>query len=214
MLTGTFLFLRAQALTEMLGPQARKLAATAAAELCLGQLRESENAYDADLAPGDHLEVLALKTGALFRLALQLGALLGGTGQAEMEALTAYARHLGLAFQLSDDLLDIEGEVEATGKDTLADIRAGVYSLPWLLLLRDGGEPSGIVRRIFGRNRLTADAAAEALLVLRNSDAISRARDLLVAEIRQGVDAVRAIPDEAARMSLARLADGMASRTR
>ncbi|MBR0696735.1 polyprenyl synthetase family protein [Bradyrhizobium lablabi] len=214
MLTGTFLFLRAQALTEALGPRARKLAATSAAELCLGQLRESENAYNTELPAEDHLEVIALKTGSLFRLALQLGALLGGVGRAETEALTRYARHLGLAFQLSDDLLDIEGDAATTGKETLADIRAGVYSLPWLLLIRSGKESSEIVKRIFARNRLSDGDVREALTLLLCSDAIPRARDILAAQIRQGIDALHFLSDRSAANSLANLATSMAGRTR
>ena len=214
MLTGTFLFLRAQALTEMFGPDARKLAATSAADLCLGQLRESENAYDTDLTPEAHLEVLALKTGALFRLALQLGGLLGGASKAEMGGLTAYARHLGLAFQLSDDLLDIDGDVEATGKETLSDIRTGVYSLPWLLLLRSEDGSSGPVRKIFDRTSLTPDDIAEALAILRNSDAVFRARARLIVEIEASINSLQAISDGSSRTSLANLASRMASRTK
>jgi heptaprenyl diphosphate synthase len=212
MLTGTFLFLRAQALAEMLGAPARKLAATAAAELCLGQLRESENAYDTGLAPDVHLEVLALKTGALFRLALQLGALLGGRGRCETQALTTYARHFGLAFQLSDDLLDIESQAAKTGKDSLLDVRTGVYSLPWLLLLAGDDSGSQTVRHLFGKNRLTIDDAKQALDVLCASDAIGRARARLASEIRHAVDALHAVRDAAACSSLAELAGSMALR--
>jgi heptaprenyl diphosphate synthase len=214
MLTGTFLFLRAQALIEALGPQARKLAAALAAELCLGQLRESENAYDTELSPEDHLEVIALKTGSLFRLSLQLGALLGGVRRTETEALTRYARHLGLAFQLSDDLLDIEGNAASTGKETLADIRTGVYSLPWLLLMNAGERSSDVVKHVFRRNWLSPEDVEEALTLLLGSDAIVRAHDILVAQIRQGIDALHSIQDRAAARSLANLATSMASRTR
>jgi heptaprenyl diphosphate synthase len=214
MLTGTFLFLRAQALTETFGPDARKLASASAADLCLGQLRESENAYDPDLTPEDHLEVLALKTGALFGLALQLGGLLGGASDAEMKGLAAYARHLGLAFQLSDDLLDIEGDVGTTGKETLSDIRAGVYSLPWLLLLRSEDGSSGSVRKILDRTSLTPDDVAEALVMLRNSDAVFRARARLASEIAASIDSVQAISNSSSRTSLANLASRMANRTK
>jgi octaprenyl-diphosphate synthase len=214
MLTGTFLFLRMQALAEALGPRARKLAATSAAELCLGQLREAENAYDTALSPETHLDIIALKTGSLFRLALELGALLGGVSRADTTAFISYARHLGLAFQLSDDLLDIEGNAATIGKETLADIRAGVYSLPWLLLMREGGRSSESVKRIFGRNRLFPSDAEEALAVLRSSGAIPRARDILARQVREGVEALRSLRDRSVANSLANLAMSMTSRTK
>lgn len=214
MLTGTFLFLRAQALTEALGREVRSLAATAAAELCLGQLRESENAYDAELTAQVHLDVLALKTGSLFRLALQIGALLGGARAPQAQALADYGRHLGLAFQLSDDLLDLGDDAAATGKDALADIRAGVYSLPWLLALRGEPAPAEALKRLFAQHSLSAADVAEALAILRSTDAITRARERLGAEIQKCLEVLGPIQDTAARASLAALARSMATRTR
>lgn len=213
MLTGTFLFLRAQVLTEALGHEVRSLAATAAAELCLGQLRESENAYNAELTAQVHLDVLALKTGSLFRLALQIGALLGGAG-AQAQALVDYGQHLGLAFQLSDDLLDISDDAAATGKDTLADIRAGVYSLPWLLALRGEPAPANALKHLFAQHSLSAADATKAFEILRSTDAIPKARDRLAAEISQCLEVLGPIQDAAARNSLATLAGSMATRTR
>lgn len=214
MLTGTFLFLRAQSLVATLEPEARKLAAAAAAALCLGQLRESENAFDADLSPEAHLEILALKTGALFRLALQLGALLGKASALETEALVSYAHHFGLAFQLSDDLLDVEGDQAITGKDVLNDIRTGVYSLPWLLLLGAPDKAAHTVKQIFARRRLTSHDLADALHALKTSDALVRARARLMREIERAIDALRPVPDGPAHRSLSRLAETMSRRVR
>jgi geranylgeranyl pyrophosphate synthase len=70
----------------------------------------------------DDLEAIhARKTGALFVAAVRGGALAGGPSEASLEALTLYARNLGLAFQITDDLLDLEGDSEQLGKDTRRD---------------------------------------------------------------------------------------------
>ena len=70
----------------------------------------------------DDLEAIhARKTGALFVAAVRGGALAGGAGERVLDALTLYARNLGLAFQITDDLLDLEGDPERLGKDAGRD---------------------------------------------------------------------------------------------
>jgi geranylgeranyl diphosphate synthase type II len=73
------------------------------------------------------------KTGALLTVSLRLGAILGGGTAAEIEALTAYAEHLGLAFQIKDDILDQEGDSAAMGKPSGSDLRRGKATYPSLM---------------------------------------------------------------------------------
>jgi farnesyl diphosphate synthase len=75
----------------------------------------------------------ALKTGALIACAVSLGAILGGAGPAERAALEAFAADLGLAFQIRDDLLDIEGDSATTGKRVGKDADAGKATFATLL---------------------------------------------------------------------------------
>jgi geranylgeranyl diphosphate synthase type II len=63
------------------------------------------------------------KTGALFRMAVRSGAILGGAGPGRLERLTAFAEHFGLAFQITDDILDVTGQAEQTGKPAGSDVR-------------------------------------------------------------------------------------------
>lgn len=95
-------------------------AAVGAAGCCGGQA--ADLAADAATVVLDDLESIhARKTGALFVAAVRGGALAGGAGEASLEALTLYARNLGLAFQITDDLLDREGDPVRLGKDTHRD---------------------------------------------------------------------------------------------
>jgi farnesyl diphosphate synthase len=75
----------------------------------------------------------AMKTGALIRASVEMGAIVGGAGTAERQALVAYAKALGLAFQISDDLLDAEGEADIIGKKVAKDGAAGKATLVGLL---------------------------------------------------------------------------------
>ena len=98
-----------------------ELAAAAGAEgCCAGQA--ADLAADPKSLVLDDLEAIhSKKTGALFVAAVRGGALAGGAGEATLEALTLFARNLGLAFQITDDLLDLGGDPERMGKDTQRD---------------------------------------------------------------------------------------------
>src|SRR2546430_17669424 len=82
------------------------------------------------------------KTATLLRCACELGAVHGGGAPAQVLALKRFGWHLGVAFQLVDDLLGIWGDPEMTGKPTLADLRAGKKTVPVVAALAAGGGPS------------------------------------------------------------------------
>ncbi len=81
-------------------------------------------AWEGRMADGPQLErIHAMKTGALFRVSLRAGALLGGATEEELAALDAYAAQFGLAFQIQDDVLDVTGDTAKTGKATGRDLK-------------------------------------------------------------------------------------------
>jgi geranylgeranyl pyrophosphate synthase len=99
----------------------RELAAAVGAEGCCGG-QAADLAADASTVVLEDLEAIhARKTGALFVAAVRGGALAGGAGAGALESLTVYARNLGLAFQITDDLLDSAGDPSTLGKDTHRD---------------------------------------------------------------------------------------------
>ncbi|CCO08925.1 polyprenyl synthetase family protein [Desulforamulus hydrothermalis] len=93
------------------------------------------------------------KTGALFRAAVRAGAILGGAGEAQLAALTTYAEQMGLAFQIKDDLLDIEGDEAKIGKPVGSDIKNQKVTYPSLYGLD-------------GARRMADEAAREAVTAL------------------------------------------------
>ena len=98
-----------------------ELAAAVGAAGCCGGQAADLSADPAAVALDDLESIHARKTGALFVAAVRGGALAGGAGEAAVDALTVYARNLGLAFQITDDLLDLEGDPARLGKDTQRD---------------------------------------------------------------------------------------------
>jgi heptaprenyl diphosphate synthase len=95
--------------------------------LCEGQIREAMGAGDSD--PIKHyLEVLKQKTGSLIETSAALGAYLSGADDVVTAALSNYAQNIGLAFQISDDILDLKGDSAKSGKMIGKDLLEGITS--------------------------------------------------------------------------------------
>jgi geranylgeranyl pyrophosphate synthase len=139
--TGDLLFSRAfaeLALNEDLA-QLRALS-DASSALAEGELLQREDAYAPHVAVERYLRRCELKTAALFEAACRLGALVAragldgrGSGRTLAEGLGTFARRIGLAFQLLDDVLDVSGPVERTGKARGTDLLDGTVTLPLIL---------------------------------------------------------------------------------
>ncbi|CAB4847577.1 unannotated protein [freshwater metagenome] len=179
-LTGDFLFARAADIAADLGTDIVRLQARTFERLCTGQIRETVGpAVDQDPV-SHHLGVLADKTGSLIAAAGRMGAMTSGAPERVAVAIAAYGEKFGVAFQLSDDLLDIASESEASGKTPGTDLREGVRTLPVLLALR-ATDPEGARLRELLSGPLVDDVPhAEALGLLRRSPAMAQARLELV----------------------------------
>ena len=106
----------------------------ASSALAEGELLQREDAFDARVSVERYLERCELKTAALFEAACRLGALLAARrSDALADALGAFARRIGLAFQMLDDVLDVSGPVERTGKARGTDLLDGTVTLPLIL---------------------------------------------------------------------------------
>ncbi|HEY3504728.1 MAG TPA: family 2 encapsulin nanocompartment cargo protein polyprenyl transferase [Actinocatenispora sp.] len=104
-----------------------------------------------DVTLAECLEMAGAKTGALLGCACELGALVGGAGATRVARLRQYGEHLGLAFQLADDLLGIWGEPEVTGKPVRADLRTRKKSLPVVAALTAGSTDAERLARLYHR---------------------------------------------------------------
>ena len=114
-LTGDLLFARASDLLADLGPEAVRIQARTFERLVTGQIRETVGAQAGDDPVAHYLEVLADKTGSLVATSARFGASFAGVDVELVRALTAFGEEVGVAFQLSDDLIDIVSEVGASG---------------------------------------------------------------------------------------------------
>lgn len=212
-LAGDYLFAAASILVAELGPEAVRIQAETFQRLVVGQIQETvEPPAGADRIER-YLQVLAGKTGSLIATSGRFGAMFGGATAEVTAAMTRFGEAIGMAFQLSDDLIDITSEASDLGKATGTDLREGVRTLPMLFALVDEGTDPRL-RELLESGPLTDDAQhREALLLLRRSPAMDRAREVL----QQYVETARAqladLPDGAARESLEALVDFMQTRS-
>jgi geranylgeranyl pyrophosphate synthase len=106
----------------------------ASSALAEGELLQREDAYASHVPVERYLRRCELKTAALFEAACRLGALTAAQGSGALaDALGAFARRIGLAFQMLDDVLDVSGPVERTGKSRGTDLLDGTVTLPFIL---------------------------------------------------------------------------------
>jgi heptaprenyl diphosphate synthase len=207
-LAGDFLLARASGLAAELGQYVSRRLADTIAELCEGQILESEAQGRLDGSVGRYLEVIRRKTASLIATSCHLGAWLAGASPALVAAATAYADALGMAFQLSDDILDITGDEAALGKTPGTDLRVGVLTLPALETL--GGRVPGAedLRSALGDRDID-----RALRLLRSNGSLEPARAAVEGWQARALAALDPVPDGAARGALARLVAYVSERT-
>ncbi|MFY9325591.1 MAG: polyprenyl synthetase family protein [Candidatus Nanopelagicales bacterium] len=148
-MAGDFLFSRASALTAELGPHAVSVMAQTLATLCEGQIRETVGPEGEDRVT-HYLKVLSQKTASLIQTAATLAAQVSHADDLTVSALGAYAENVGIAFQISDDILDLKGNPDKSGKLLGTDLIEGVYTLPVLAALEKDrtGELEGLLSKI------------------------------------------------------------------
>ncbi|SHG07544.1 heptaprenyl diphosphate synthase [Jatrophihabitans endophyticus] len=212
-LTGDFLFSRASNILSDLGPFAVRLQARTFERLVIGQIRETVGAR-AGVDPLDHyLSVLADKTGSLIAAAAEFGAHFAGVDDEQIASLRLFGEQIGVAFQLSDDIIDVASESAESGKTPGTDLREGIATLPSLYALRSTDPASARLRELVSRPLPDDAEHGEALRLLRESAGMAEAR----ATLQEHVDAARttltALPDVPARRALEALTELVIDRT-
>jgi heptaprenyl diphosphate synthase len=212
-LTGDLLFARASDLLADLGPEAVRIQAQTFERLVTGQIKETVGPQPGDDPVTHYLEVLADKTGSLVATSARFGASFAGVDEPLVVALTAFGEEVGVAFQISDDLLDIVSEGGASGKSPGTDLREGIATLPALFALA-GDDPAEARLRELVAAPVTDDADhAEALALLRASRSLARATEVLGDYADRARARLDDVPDGDVRDALSALCDYVVTRT-
>jgi heptaprenyl diphosphate synthase len=212
-LTGDFLFSKSSELTASLGPDAVLIQAQTFTRLVEGQILETLGPGPDDDQLAHYLRVVAGKTGSLIATSARYGALFAGASPEVVDALTSSGEQVGVAFQLSDDILDIASESAESGKTPGTDLREGVPTLP-VLIARKSADPADARLLDLLDGDLTDDARhAEALSLLRAHPAMAAARDYVATEATEAKRLLGALPEGPVRTALEAFADVVANRS-
>ena len=203
--TGDLLFSRAFAELAAGGSvEAVRILSTASSGLAAGELMQRADAWDTSVAVARYLERCRLKTGVLFRGACELGALHGG---GHVDGLGRFGESIGIAFQLLDDILDVTGPPERTGKPRGADLLDGTVTLP----LIDALERDATLRELDLRSVRTPADAAGVCDRIAATGALELARERALELVAAAKAALPALPDDQ-RAALDLVADGVVER--
>ena len=205
--TGDLLFSRAFAELAAAGSEdAVRALSAASSALARGELMQRADAWSADVAPERYLERCRLKTASLFEASCRLGALFGGR-PALADAVGRFGERVGLAFQMLDDVLDVSGPAERTGKPRGTDLLDGTVTLPLILARRSDPE----LRQL--DPLLTPERAAALCDRIAATGALEDAREQALAHV---TEAKRDLADldlpDPRRRALELVADGVVAR--
>jgi geranylgeranyl pyrophosphate synthase len=215
-LTGDFLFAQASQILAGLGPDAVRIQAETFSRLVTGQMAETIG-----LRPGQdpldfYMYVITEKTGSLIATAGRFGALFSGAPAGVADQIAAACEQIGVAWQLSDDVIDIASDSSQSGKTPGTDLRQGVRTLPVLYALRSTGQSptDARLRWLLDEADLTDEALlAEALTLLRGHHAMKESRADVLNWLHEARVSIRALPDGPAQAAFLALCDFVEKRT-
>ena len=235
-LTGDFLFAQASRILADLGPEAVRIQAETFGRLVDGQLSETIGPQGGQDPLDHYMHVITEKTGSLIATSGQFGALFSGAPAEVATRIAVACERLGVAWQLSDDVIDIASDSAQSGKTPGTDLRQGVRTLPVLYALRSTGQAAvgqaGVgqaavdqagaagsdadrrLHELLAEADLTDDALlAETLSLLRAHPALAESRERVLSWVQGARNEIMALPDVPARAAFLALCDFVEKRT-
>ncbi len=173
-----------------------------------GEVLQLAQIQNADMSETDYFRIVECKTGVLITAACRLGAIIGKAPLSQEDALAAYGRKLGLAFQVTDDTLDYAADQQRLGKELGKDLAEGKVTLPLIYLMRkaDPGEREEI-RSILNADAMTGDDLARTLALMEKHGVVAEALHYAQSLADDAKASLTVFPDSPARRALAALAD-------
>lgn len=209
-LAGDYLLAKASELAASLGADVAGLLAATIGELCRGQVLELQHLFDTDRTEESYYSAIEGKTASLMASSCRIGGMVSGVSPATLDALTRFGHHLGMCFQIVDDVLDVTRTEEELGKPSGNDLHEGVYTLPVIYALAGSDE----LREILGR-KLDRDDVERARLLVATPDVVDASTSAARAHVAKAIDALSGADglDAAVCDRLATLVDGLVTRS-
>lgn len=213
-LAGDFLLARALSIGVKTGNlKIMEILAQITEEMSQGEIHQLIRKGDRDLCEVEYLEVIRRKTAVLIQGACRVGGLLARTTAAQDEALGRYGHHLGVAFQMADDLLDYTADADLLGKAVGADLKEGKMTLPLIHALQKAGpsDREGIEEMI-GQSEICAEDFRSLTCILKDCGGLEYTRNQAECHVQKAKNALDIFPSSPAKATLEDIADYALSR--
>lgn len=212
-LVGDFVYSRAfQMMVSVHNMRVMEVLAEATNLIAEGEVLQLLNCHDADISDEAYLKVIHYKTAKLFEAATRLGAIVCNASAQDEDALARYGMHLGTAFQLIDDVLDLSGDSGAIGKNLGDDLAEGKPTLPLLYAMRNGDERQrAIIRHAIEQGGL--DELPAVMQAVQQTGALQHVRALAQQEAALGCTAIAHLPRSVHHDALTGLAEFAVNRS-
>ena len=194
-LVGDFLYARAfEMMVELQNLRIMDVLSHATAVIAEGEVLQLMNVKNPDVSEEKYMEVIHNKTAMLFEAASHTGALLARANDDREQALSAYGKHLGLAFQLVDDVLDYRGDAETMGKNVGDDLAEGKTTLPLIYAMAKGSaDEKQLIRQAIRKGGL--DDLPRILQIVNQSGALEYTMEKAREQAAMAAACVKAIPE-------------------
>jgi octaprenyl-diphosphate synthase len=208
-LVGDFLFSRAfELMVEDGSLKVLRILSHASAVIAEGEVNQLTAQRQIDTDEDHYLEIISAKTAALFAAACRVSPVVAEASEAAEFALECFGRNLGIAFQLSDDVIDYASDAETMGKGVGDDFRDGKMTLPVILAYARGNdEDRTFWRAAIGGERVSDDDLAHAIRLLRSTDALTDTIERARQYGRRAIDALGMFPASKAKAALTEAAE-------
>ncbi|MFC7516105.1 octaprenyl diphosphate synthase [Herbaspirillum sp. GCM10030257] len=204
-LVGDFVYSRAfQIMVAVGNMRVMQILADATNVIAEGEVLQLLNMHDPDVTEERYLQVIRSKTAKLFEAAAQLGALIAGASENEIDAAAEYGRSVGTAFQLIDDVLDYSGNADDIGKNVGDDLREGKPTLPLIYLMQHGTDEQRQLVRACIQNG-DEQHFDEILSAITNSGALEYTKQQAENAAKRASDAIAALTNSKFKDSLLQL---------
>ncbi len=208
-LVGDFLFSRAfELMVEDGSLKVLKILSAASAVIAEGEVDQLTAQRRIETGEDHYLEIIAAKTAALFAAACRIAPVVAEAGEEAEDALEAYGRNLGIAFQLVDDAIDYSSDSATMGKGVGDDFRDGKMTLPVILAYARGSEADRVFwRAAIGGDRTSDEDLAQAIRLVGSTGALADTLERARIYARRAIDALAWFPPGKAKAALTEAAE-------
>jgi geranylgeranyl pyrophosphate synthase len=197
-LLGDYLFARSAMLAAAtMNPRVVGVFASTLAKICDGQLSEVFTAHKVHQSIDDYKRRIYGKTASLFAGSAEMGAIIAGAPGDQIESMSDFGGHVGMAFQIVDDVLDLRESTDAIGKPAGLDLRQGTVTLPTMLFFernKQNGRVADIVRRVIDGSSDSDEDYDRAVEIIRESGALEQSIDVAEEYVEKARGILRELP--------------------